>query len=78
MALSLGLALSACASNAQLTARAWLDERTGVTVTAQEPPAIFAREEQMRAMNVRDYAEVGAIEINRMGTRHYSPTPRKT
>lgn len=25
----------------------------------------------MRAMNVRDYAEIGAIEINRMGTRNY-------
>lgn len=71
IALSLALALSACASNPQLQARTWLDERTAVTVTAQESPATFAREEQMRAMNVRDYADIGAIEINRMGTRSY-------
>lgn len=71
IALSLALSLSACASNPQSKARTWLDERTAETVTAQGSPATFAREEQMRATNVRDYAEIGAIEINRMGTRRY-------
>ena len=30
---------------------------------------VMAREEQARAMNVRDYAQIGAVEVNRMGDR---------
>lgn len=69
--LVLSLVVSACASDSQRQARSWLDERTAVTATAQEPPAILAREDQMRAMNVRDYVEIGAIETNRVGNRRY-------
>jgi hypothetical protein len=51
--------------------RTWLDEQTAATVTAQQPCAVFAHENQARAANVRDYVQAGAVEVNRMGTRTY-------
>lgn len=62
------LLLNGCASTQLVAPRTWLDERTAVTVTAQSDPAVLAREEHMRAINVRDYAQLGAVETNRMGT----------
>lgn len=49
--------------------RTWLDSATAATLTAQSAPLVLARDEQMRAVNVRDYAQLGAIEVNRMGER---------
>lgn len=69
-AILLMMTLGACSGTPAAKTRSWLDERTAVTVTAQEPVAVFARDEQMRAMNVRDYAEIGAVEVNRQGERH--------
>ena len=63
------LLLAGCASAPADPPRSWLDERTAVSVTAQGTPIVFAREEHLRAINVRDYAEIGAVEINRMGDR---------
>lgn len=63
----LGLILQACASAP--APRSYLDTRTAATITVQEQPVVFARDEQMRAINVRDYAQLGAIEVNRMGER---------
>lgn len=63
------LLLNGCSSTQLVAPRTWLDERTAVTVTAQSDPAVLAREEHMRAINVRDYAQLGAVETNRMGTR---------
>jgi hypothetical protein len=64
------LLLGACAVNVT-PPRTWLDERTAATVTAQEPGAVFAYEEQMRATNARDYVQVGTVEVNRAGARRY-------
>lgn len=63
------LLLNGCSSTQPVAPRTWLDERTAVTVTAQSDPAVLAREEHMRAINVRDYAQLGAVETNRMGAR---------
>ena len=60
-----------CAIGSAQQPRSWLDERTAATVTAQEPCAVFAYEDQARALNVRDYVQVGAVEVNRAGTRAY-------
>jgi hypothetical protein len=63
--------LAACALNSTTLPRTWLDERTAATVTAQEPGAVFAHEEQMRATNARDYVQVAAVEVNQAGSRRY-------
>jgi len=68
--LALLLSLHGCSSMQPAAPRVWLDERTAVMVTAQSRPAVLAREEQMRAINVRDYAQIGAVETNRMGAHH--------
>jgi hypothetical protein len=66
-----GLLSAACAVDSARQPRTWLDERTAATVTAQEPCAVFAYEDQARASNVRDYVQVGAVEVNRAGARAY-------
>jgi hypothetical protein len=71
LAASLASALAACTLASSRSARSWLDERTAATVTAQEPTAVFAHEEQMRASNARDYVQVGAVEVNQAGSRRY-------
>ena len=63
--------LAACALSSTTSPRTWLDERTAATVTAQEPAAVFAHEEQMRATNARDYVQMGAVEVNQAGARRY-------
>ena len=65
--LLVGMLLAGCTASHQ--PRVWLDERTAATITAQNEPIVFAHDEQMRAANVRDYAQLGAIEVNRMGER---------
>lgn len=49
--------------------RSWIDSRTAVTVTAQARPIVLSREDFPAGVNVRDYAELGAFEINRSGAR---------
>jgi hypothetical protein len=65
------LLLAACVASSPQRPRTWLDERTAATVTAQEPCTIFAFEDHARATNVRDYVQLGAVEVNRSGTRKY-------
>lgn len=62
-------ALSACALRPAVSVRSWLDPKTAVSVTAQDEPIVFAREDFQAGINVRDYAEVGAVEINKSGDR---------
>ena len=69
--LPLASLLAACALSSSVSPRTWLDERTAATVTAQEPTAVFAHEEQTRAANARDYVQIGAVEVNRAGSRRY-------
>lgn len=68
---ALPLLTNACAIGPVGSPRTWLDERTAATVTAQEPGVVFAHEDQVRAMNVRDYVQAGAVEVNRTGSRDY-------
>jgi hypothetical protein len=70
-AAALVLLLGACTLGPPQRTRSWLDEQTAATVTAQDPCAVFAHEDQTRATNVRDYVQAGAVEVNRAGSRSY-------
>jgi hypothetical protein len=54
---------------AQPSVKSWLDPVSMATITAQAEPAVLAREEKRRTANGRDYAQLTAIEVNRMGDR---------
>lgn len=66
-ALFLLLALTGCAS--QPTVKSWLDPVSSVTITAQTEPLVLARAAPAPTANERDYAQLAAIEVNRMGDR---------
>jgi hypothetical protein len=59
--------LASC--SASLAPRTHLDPVTAATVTVQAEPIVLAFDDQLRASNARDYLQLAAIEINRMGTR---------
>jgi hypothetical protein len=59
--------LAGCA--AQPTVKSWIDPKSSVTVTAQTEPLVLIRAEPAPSMNERDYAQLTAIEVNRMGDR---------
>lgn len=61
------LALAGCA--AQPTVKSWLDPVSSVTITAQTEPLVLVRAEPVPTFNERDYAQLAAIEVNRMGER---------
>lgn len=69
--MALLLLLDGCAAGSAQQPRTWLDERTAATVTAQEPCAVFAHEDQALSTNVRDYVQAGAVDVNRTGTHNY-------
>jgi hypothetical protein len=48
-----------------------LDLNTGLTVQTLETPIVLARPIPRLATSARDYAYLGPVEINRMGTREY-------
>lgn len=48
-----------------------LDLNSGVTVQTLETPIVLARPIPRLATSARDYAYLGPVEINRMGTREY-------
>lgn len=54
---------------AQPTVKSWIDPKSSVTVTAQTEPLVLIRAEPAPSMNERDYAQLTAIEVNRMGDR---------
>ena len=62
--------LSACATE-QSAVIENLDELTAVTVTHARTPIILSPETALDSETVRDYAQIGAIEINRMGSLRY-------
>jgi hypothetical protein len=66
-ALLLSLALAGCAS--QPTVKQWLDPVSSVTITAQTEPLVLIRAAPAPSANERDYAQLAAIEVNRMGER---------
>jgi hypothetical protein len=61
------LALAGCAT--QPTVKSWLDPVSSATITAQIEPLVLARAEPMHQIDERDYAQLAAIEVNRMGDR---------
>ena len=60
------LILAGCSTSTQ---RGWIDEQTAVSVIAQGATLVLARESFTAGVNVRDYAELGLLEINRSGSR---------
>lgn len=60
--------LSACAA-AQPPVVEYLDELTGVTITHSRTPFIMSTDTYSDV--ARDYMQIGAIEVNRMGTHQY-------
>jgi hypothetical protein len=61
--------LMACTAGPGGAVRTWVDAKTAVAVTAQARPLVLSREDFPAGVNVRDYAELGAVEVNRSGTR---------
>lgn len=59
--------LAGCVS--QPSVKSWLDPVSMATITAQAEPMVLARLENRRTANGRDYAQLTAIEVNRMGER---------
>jgi hypothetical protein len=53
----------------QPSVKSWLDPVSMATITAQTDPMVLARRENRRTANGRDYAQLTAIEVNRMGAR---------
>lgn len=51
------------------TVKSWLDPVSSATITAQIVPLIMARDDRTRPINERDFAQLTAVEINRMGER---------
>lgn len=60
------LLLGGCASHV-VTPRAYLDEETAATITVVADPWIFTGEQVGATLNDRDYLNVFAIDVNRMG-----------
>lgn len=67
LALCIGL-LTGCATQTSSTSR--LDS-SGLTIVTLSDAIVFVRPVRTLASGARDYAYIGPIEINRMGTRHY-------
>jgi hypothetical protein len=61
------LLLSGCVT--QPSVKSWLDPVSMATITAQNEPMVLARVEKRRTAEGRDYAQLTAIEVNRMGDR---------
>ena len=64
------LALGACATP-DATVEQRLDEGTGVTITRAQTPPLLVRDTPAYGAYARSFVQVGALEVNRMGTRQY-------
>jgi len=51
------------------TVKSWLDPVSSASVTSQIEPMILARNEQARGSDEREFTQLTALEINRMGER---------
>jgi hypothetical protein len=63
----LALVLAGCATGSGV--RSWVDERTAVAVTAQKRAWVFYRDDFQAGVNIHDFADLGALEINQSGKR---------
>ena len=61
------LTLAGCM--AQPTVTSWLDPVSVATITSQTGPLVLARTTASRRISQREFAQLTAIEINRMGAR---------
>jgi hypothetical protein len=59
------LCIAACASSGGVQQQ--LDERTGATLTWMDTPWVFAHERPEIAVNLRDYANLYAVDVNKSG-----------
>ena len=51
------------------TVKSWLDPLSSATLTAQLKPLILSRTEQAGSIEERDFTQLTALEVNRMGER---------
>jgi len=65
----LAVSLAACVTISDKDSRSWLDTRTAAAITAQIEPIVLSREDFPAGVNVRDYVEIGAFDVNRPGAR---------
>jgi hypothetical protein len=63
----LSLMCVACASTPDVKPREYLDEQTAATITVVAEPWIFSRERTNATLDERDYLNIHAIDVNRMG-----------
>lgn len=65
--LLLTLALLGCSTAP--TVKSWLDPVSSATITAQSQPLVLARDERTLTSDEREFAQLAAVEVNRMGER---------
>ena len=65
------VALGAGCATTGPTVSEYLDPHTGVTVRSMSSPFVYARELDNANADGRDFASIGAVEINEMGRRTY-------
>lgn len=63
----LSLLCAACASAPDLEPREYLDEQTSATIKVVAEPWIFSRERTNASVDQRDFLNVYAVDVNRMG-----------
>jgi hypothetical protein len=61
------LTCAGCASAPEQRVREYLDEQTAATITVVAEPWIFSRQRTHERVDERDYLNVYAIDVNRMG-----------
>jgi hypothetical protein len=61
--------LTACSITGSAV-RTWVDEGTAVAVTAQKHATVFYRDDVQVGVEINDFVDLGAFEINQSGTRH--------
>ena len=62
-------ALSGCVTTGT-DVRSWVDEQTAVSIIAQKRAMVFYHADKKTGVNVYDFADLGAFEVNQTGTRH--------
>lgn len=70
LAAAVAAALVACAGGGGRV-REQLDTTTGVTVTSDAEPIVYAKAEARYSRSARDYVYLGPVETNRQGVREY-------
>jgi hypothetical protein len=66
---SLLLSLMLVGCSTPPTVKSWLDPVSSATITAQTEPLVLSRIGPTREISERDYAQLVAVEVNRMGDR---------